>query len=158
MKKALVFSVSVVGFFLIYKVVGMPNLRYFKASEFGVFYPLMSKDLLLKLDEFRHRWGAPVVVSPAAGGIGRHGGGDSQHNVDKWGEVRAVDVFPKGMDSAADMQRAYLIAREIGFTGIGLYTDTKPSNMMHLDVRAGTHVATWSRVAGKYLGIGEVIA
>lgn len=138
-----------------------PTLEYFSADEFGAWWPFMSADLLQKLDEFRRRWGAPVTVSGAHGALGRTGDGHSQHNVDRWGEVRAIDVFPKGMDSLADRTRAFDIAKSIGFTGIGIYTDTKPSNMLHLDVREDRNAgdpAKWSRVGGRYLGIDEVIA
>lgn len=140
-----------------------PELRYFEPSEFGPWWPQMSRDLLFKLDEFRHRWGAPVIISPAEGSLGRHQGhaGESQHNVDAWGQVRAVDVFPKVsgryITKAAERRRAYEIAREVGFTGIGLYTDTTPGNMLHVDVRGGNRVATWSRVGGDYLDIGQVV-
>lgn len=140
------------------KFMSKPKLRYFSAGEFGVFYPLINSDLLIKLDEFRHRWGRPVVVSPVAGAIVRHGGDShSQHNIDRWGETRAVDVFPDGMDTVSERKRAYQIARDVGFTGIGIYTDTVPSNLLHVDVRPGGYVATWSRVGGQYLEIGEVL-
>ena len=49
------------------------------------------------------------------------------------------------------------LAVEIGFTGIGFYTDTHPRHMMHVDVRDGD-VATWARVDGSYVGIREVLA
>lgn len=145
------------------------TMRYFKPAEFGRWWPDMSPELLEKLDEFRHQWGGPVVISPAEGGIGRNLGHNSrsQHNIDLWGEVRAVDVFPqvpdgaggyRYMDSRADRERAYRVARAAGFTGIGLYTDTRPGNMVHLDVRPKTSVATWSRVDGNYLDLGAVLA
>lgn len=135
-----------------------PKLQYFTPGEFGVFYPMINSELLLKLDRFRHHWGRPVSVSPVAGAIVRHGGSsNSQHNIDKWGETRAIDVFPAGMTTLAERQRAYQIARDVGFTGIGIYTDTKPSNLLHIDVRPGERVATWARVSGQYVGINEVI-
>jgi len=145
------------------------NLKHFTKDEFGQWWPLMNQELLQKLDAFREQWGAPVVVSPAEGGIGRHLGefGTSQHNVDAWGEVRAVDVFPmvpagragyRYINNADERQRAYDVARAVGFTGIGLYTDTSPGNMLHVDVRPTEDLATWSRVNGDYLGIGRVLA
>ncbi len=145
------------------------NLKHFTPDEFGPWWPQMNQELLKKLDAFRERWGAPVVISPAEGSLGRHGGefGTSQHNVDAWGEVRAVDVFPmvpagrsgyRYMTNAEDRQRAMEVARAVGFTGIGLYTDTSPGNMLHVDVRPTADVATWSRVNGQYLGIGQVLA
>ena len=150
------------------KTATRPALKHFTPAEFGLWWPLMNADLLLKLDAFREAWGAPVIISPASGGIGRHQGseGKSQHNVDKWGEVRAVDVFPmieispgqyRYMTNEADRQRALNVARQVGFTGIGLYTDTQPGNMLHVDNRDGDRVATWSRVAGEYRGINEVL-
>ncbi|MAY02477.1 MAG: hypothetical protein CMQ38_05805 [Gammaproteobacteria bacterium] len=147
-------------------------MRFFKRDEFGGWYESMSADLLLKLDDFRSRWGAPVVVSSAPGGVGRNDGpeGTSQHNVDQWGEVRAVDVFPmvRGeggrlvyMNSAEDRARAVRIAQEVGFTGIGVYTDTGPGNMVHLDVRIDRNAidpALWARVSGQYVGIDRGLA
>lgn len=167
MKKLILFSVIAIALYLSVKTVNKPTLKYFKPSEFGLWYPLMSNELLQKLDDFRTAWGAPVIVSAAHGAIGREDSGDSsQHNVTKWGEVRAIDVFPllpngKYISSESDRTRAYQVAKQVGFTGIGLYTDTTPGNMLHVDVRkdkAPGNPATWSRVAGKYLGIGEVVA
>ncbi|MGB0664393.1 MAG: hypothetical protein ACPGMR_11470 [Pontibacterium sp.] len=134
------------------------NLKYFSAAEFGEYADQLAPSLLTSLDKFRELWGAPVLISPVDGAIGRHLGHDnlSQHNIDRWGEVRAVDVFPEGLNSLT-AKRAYECAKKAGFTGIGLYSDTRPSWMMHLDVRDGK-LATWSRVAGNYLGINELIA
>lgn len=151
------------------KTATRPDLKHFAPGEFGLWWPLMNADLLIKLDAFRDAWGGPVKISAANGGIGRHQGreGNSQHNVDKWGEVRAVDAFPmvqvrpgeyRYMDSEADRARAFNTAKKVGFTGIGLYTDTKPGNMLHVDTRdSGGRVALWSRVAGNYKSIYEVL-
>lgn len=163
-KLVLLLAIIVSGFALLAggRAVTRPTLKYFKPKEFGIWYPLMSAELLKKLDKFRERWGRPVMVSPVEGGIGRHGGDSAtQHNVDRWGEVRAIDVFPEGMTSATERQRAYDIAKEVGFTGIGIYTDTVPSNLLHVDVRADRVAgdpAKWSRVNGKYGAIAEVLA
>ncbi len=162
MRIALVF-VGVVVAWLVMKAVKKPKLEYFTPAEFGVWYPMISDELLLKLDRFRALWGAPVVISSAAGSIGREDGSGSQHNVLRWGEVRAVDVFPMllgggYLSTVEQLQRAYDIARQAGFTGIGLYTDTKPGFMVHLDVRPGVagDPAKWARVQGSYTGIGAV--
>ncbi|PHS23397.1 MAG: hypothetical protein COA83_09920 [Methylophaga sp.] len=120
----------------------MPELRYFTAAEFGEWWPLMSTDFLTKLDEFRHRLGVPVRISPATGSLGRESGLDtSQHNVDMWGEVRAGDVMFIGVD----LETAYKVAKEVGFTGIGAYPDWKPTQGMHLDVRQAP-LALWSGI------------
>lgn len=142
-----------------------PALAHFKADEFGLWWPLMNADLLAKLDEFRARWGHPVRVSPADGSRGRVDTSESQHNIiHTLGSVRAVDVFPtvngRGM-SAGDMQAAVALAAEVGFTGIGVYTDTEPYPMLHLDVRPGREPgspALWSRVNGEYGGLWEAFA
>lgn len=145
------------------------TMQYFEPSEFGPWWPHMSPELLKKLDKFRGLWGAPVEVSPAEGGIGRHLGpaDTSQHNIDKWGKVFAVDLFPKVaagrsgyryMSTRADRARALKCAKQAGFTGIGLYTDTRPGDMLHVDVRPTEAVALWSRINGNYLGINEAIA
>jgi hypothetical protein len=116
-------------------------LRYFQPSEFGEWWPLMSTELLQKLDEFRSRLGVPVHISPAAGSLGRNLGALSlsQHNVDMWGEVRAVDVMIAGVP----LETAYDIARAVGFNGVGVYPDWQPSPGLHLDVRTGP-LALWS--------------
>lgn len=138
--------------------------RYFKPDEFQGFYDQLDPVLLDTLDRFRHLHGDQVVISPAEGAVGRYDDSDSQHNINRWGEVRAVDVFPlrngRGLNQA-EMQEAYLVARDAGFTGIGVYLDTKPYPMMHLDVRHDRQVgspATWSRIAGTFGGIREAFA
>lgn len=121
----------------------LPPLRYFVASEFGDWWPLMSTELLQKLDEFRHRLGVPVMISPADGALGRYLGPTSlsQHNVDMWGEVRAADV----MFSGVDLETAYQVAKDVGFTGIGAYPDWNPYPGLHLDVRQAP-LALWSGI------------
>lgn len=147
-----------------------PGLKYFSREEFGDWWEKMSPELLQKLDAFREEWGAPVEISRAQGALGREDfESDSQHNYLKWGEVRAVDVFPVVIDlgehryieNEVERMRAYMIAKKVGFTGIGLYTDTYPGNMLHVDVRQDRSEqlpATWSRVGGEYLGIEAVMA
>lgn len=146
----LLLSLLVSGMLVIgVRTVTRPSLKYFSAQEFGVWFPLMSAELLIKLDAFRHAWGAPVEISPAEGGIGREDESNSQHNVSAWGEVRAIDVMPRGMSTEAERRRAVAIAKEVGFTGIGIYPDWKPRAGLHLDVRkpqSPGHVATWSGI------------
>lgn len=126
-----------------------PDMRHFTASEFGPYWPLMSPRLLTLLDEFRDRLGYPVLISPAPGGIGRPVIGSdgsfneeeaesgTQHNWVKYGEIRAIDVFPQppGGATPEERRRWLKVAQEIGFTGIGIYPDWKPGPGMHLDVR-----------------------
>lgn len=128
------------------------GLSYFKESEFRGWFGLMDKDLLIKLDLFRHLWGAPVMISPHPDALGRYlgSGSGSYHNVDAHGEVKAVDVFPSGL-TPENAERAVKLAEQAGFGGIGVYTDTVPSVMMHLDT--GPRGRRWARVSGEYVGI-----
>ncbi len=142
--------------------VGSKELVYFSPGEFYGWFDQMSPELLRKLDIFRDLWGAPVVVSSHKNAIGRHLGptDTSQHNIDKWGEVRAIDVFPQGLNSVS-AKRAFDLAKAAGFSGIGLYNDTNPGWMMHLDVRShrtSANPAKWARNQGKWVGIQELIA
>ncbi len=139
------------------------KLRYFTASEFGPYWPLMSLELLRKVDEFRHRLGYPVSISPAFGAIGRpvigaddtaaeSGAERSYHNYLIHGEVMALDLLPSppGGATLAERQRWVNVARAVGFTGIGLYPDWRPRAGIHLDVRPvsalaqGQTAATWA--------------
>lgn len=135
-------------------------MKNFKPEEFQGWYNQCDLNLLDKLDKFRDLWGAPVMVSPAHGAVGRQLGKDatSQHNIDRWGWVKAVDVMPKGMLERADMERAIRLAEEAGFTGIGVYPFWHPFPGLHLDVRDSPdgRVATWAGVpkGGKQVYIG----
>lgn len=135
-----------------------PELKYFSPSEFGVWYPFLNNDLLKKLDLFREFWGDSVEISKAKGALGRLDGSGSQHSL-----FRAADIFPRVgsgyIKTAAERNRAYRAALKAGFTGLGIYTDTSPGNMLHVDVREvrGNNVAVWSRIAGKYVGMDRVL-
>lgn len=118
-----------------------PNLRYFDPYEFQGYYDQLSPDLLLKLDEFRHRLGHPVRISPDPGAVIRKGQGTSQHFFG-----RAIDII---LPAKVTLTRAFEIAKAVGFTGIGLYKDPtwgEGINGMHLDVRPSTdgYITSWS--------------
>ncbi len=114
-------------------------MRHFVESEFGESWEHMSEVLLTKLDEFREQVGHSIIISPAPGALARFLGptGKSQHNVDKWGECRAADIMSKHFETDDHMRRAYGIAKEIGFTGIGVSMIWSPHWGFHLDVRQG---------------------
>jgi hypothetical protein len=134
-------------------------MNYFTPNEFSGWFDRMSQHQIDCLNKFRELWGEPVSVSPVEGAVGRHGGGSkSMHNIDRYGEVRATDVFPKGL-TRDNLQRAYDCAKKAGFTGIGVYTEARPSIMLHLDTRDG-NLAKWSAWRQKnkgwrYAGIEE---
>lgn len=144
--------------------VTQPKLKHFRPAEFGIFWPLMSHDLLTNMDTLRAHWGRPIRISPVAGAIGRLDESNSQHNViNTLGVIKALDFFPAGSadDGGLTINEArdfVDIMRQIGFKGIGVYTDTEPSIMIHGDVRDTDRVATWSRIAGQYTSIDKVIA
>ena len=115
------------------------QLNHFVADEFREWWPQMSVRLLVTLDLFRWQWGDIVTPSPVEGGIGRSDDSESQHNVDQWGEVRAIDAFPRKMVTRDDCELAIEIADNLGFTGIGIYPETDPSPMIHLDVRVNRY-------------------
>lgn len=120
------------------------KLRHFQPSEFGASLPLLSTDLLLKLDEFRDRLGSAVIISPAPGSLIRPAGdSESQHTFG-----RAADVLVPGID----LRRAFQVAKEVGFTGIGVYPQWKPHKGLHLDVRPDRlpgSPALWAGLRGK---------
>ena len=143
------------------------SMKYFKPVEFGGWYPQLASELKKKLDKFRELTGEPVMISPVVGAVGRHAGPDNQsaHNIDYWGEVLAVDIFPKinglFITTLEQLEIAYKAARDAGFTGIGLYTDTKPGFMLHVDVRptrTSDDPALWSRIDGVFLALDEAFA
>jgi hypothetical protein len=156
--------VAMVGYFVL-RSLSRPVLTYFTRAEFGVWWFFMSPKLLKKLDGFRHNWGYPVEISKHADAIGREIGESlSQHNISRWGEVRAIDVFPmlpndaggfRYINTKSELKAAYDLALSMGFTGVGVYLDTVAGYMLHLDVRETESVATWSRIDGEYLAAGE---
>ena len=108
-------------------------MKHFKEKEFKSWFSNMSLPLLAGLEEFREVLQEQIMVSPAYGAIGRKlGASASQHNIERWGEVRAIDVmFPR-----TDIAVAYNIARGLElFSGIGVYPDWNPFSGLHLDVR-----------------------
>jgi len=115
----------------------MIDLRYFSKGEFRDWFDDMSLRLLFLLDSLRHQWGSSITISPVRGALGRHNGetDTSQHNFDKWGEVRAADVFLEGMNCKPTTNKALGLAMRTGFTGIGVYPDWQPQPGLHLDVR-----------------------
>ena len=141
------------------------KLHYFDKDEFHGWYDKMSPELLVKLDVLRHQWGRPIRISPAPGAVGRDDDSQSQHNWGRWGEVRAVDVFPIGVVTEDDAERFALVATDCGFRGVGLYSHWSPSIGFHLDVRPDKDIgypATWGAVNSelgkqKYVTMAEAM-
>ena len=108
--------------------------RHFAPHEFGPWANMIHPAQLFALDVLREKLGSPVVISPAAGSLGRRlGGSSSLHNVDVHGTVHAADVLlpvwwgvEEGFDAARDLRL---------FSGIGVYPFWKPRPGLHVDVR-----------------------
>ena len=123
-------------------------MTHFTPEEFRGFYDKMDERLLHILDQFRSHWGAPVIISPAEGAIGRTYG-KGFHNYARHGKIMAIDVMPRGFNGPDDFRRAVAILTELGALGIGIYPDWKPSPGLHIDVgdrsnRSIGNPATWS--------------
>lgn len=145
---------------LLQLVAGQPGYvpRYFAAREFGVWVNRVHPALLFALDVLRDTLNAPVVISPAAGALGRRlGGSSSLHNVDVFGMVYAADVL---LPMAWGVAEGFEAARGLRlFSGIGVYPFWKPRPGLHVDVRHLSAVnpskgvtplkpATWGAVRG----------
>lgn len=129
-------------------------MQYFQPQEFQGWYDQLDPRLMRALDAFRELWGDPVNISPAPGAVGRSLGAQatSRHNIDRYGTVQAVDVFPKGMATRKEAERAAVCAEQAGFGGIGLYPHWRPAPGLHLDVRPNQ-----SRWGGKRSSSGRQI-
>tara|TARA_R110000851_G_C13089506_1_gene566728 strand:+ start:298 stop:711 length:414 start_codon:yes stop_codon:yes gene_type:complete len=129
------------------------DLEFFKESEFREWSSMMNPKILPMLDEFRRRWKRRCSISKHPDALGRYlEKSHSQHNLDRFEFVNAADIFPSGLKTSLDCECAYEVAKDIGFTGIGIYLDTKQGIMMHLDVRDAP-LAKWARVDGEYVSI-----
>ena len=133
--------------------------QHFTQEEFRDWSDDMSPRLITMLDVLRFRLGSVIEISGSDYALGRNLGLGkmSEHNVDEWGEVLAVDCFIGGVYSRAQAEAVALEAKAIGFTGIGVYSDTRNNQgeeqvMFHFGVRPNKMMgrpAKWGRVDGK---------
>lgn len=140
--------------------------EHFKDQEFGQWLNRMSARQITLLDVLRFRLGRPMIISTHPDALGRNLGPNSEsaHNVDRWGEVLATDIFISGIAYREQAEDVIDEARGIGFTGIGLYTDTQYGGhempMFHFDCRPNRKMgapATWGRVSRKYVSINQAL-
>ena len=134
--------------------------QHFSAEEFRDWADDISPRLVTMLDVLRFRLGRPIAISASEYALGRNLGVGkmSEHNIDEWGEVLAVDCFVSGVYNRAQAESVVYEAEGIGFTGIGVYSDTDNNQgddqvMFHLGVRPNEDMgspATWGRVKGEY--------
>ncbi len=144
----------------------MPHLENFQPAEFnrhGDWFPRCATGLLHRMDVLRFQLGSPVYISPVDGAVGRRNGQSdkSQHNINYYGEVRAVDFFAPGVDPQVVVD----VMRELGFTGIGVYADGEwkgeKATRYHGDVRHDHKMgspAEWGQVKGRTVSIDDAIA
>ena len=141
----------------------MVYAQYFSQEEFREWSDDMSPRLVTMLDVLRFRLGRPIAISASEYALGRNLGRGkmSEHNIDEWGEVLAVDCFVSGVYNRAQSEAVVYEATSIGFTGIGVYSDTHNNKgeeqvMFHLGVRPNELMgspATWGRISGKYTSL-----
>jgi hypothetical protein len=137
--------------------------QHFDAEEFREWSDDMSARLITMLDVLRFKLGSPIEISASEYALGRNLGRNelSEHNVDEWGEVLAVDCFIGGVYNRAQAEAVVYEAEGIGFTGIGVYSDTRNNQgqeqvMFHLGVRPTEMMgrpATWGRVDHDYTSL-----
>ena len=141
--------------------------QYFTQEEFRDWAEDMSARLITMLDVLRFKLGSPIEISLSEYALGRELGRGkmSEHNIDEWGEVLAVDCFISGVYTRAQAEGVVHEATGIGFTGIGVYSDTHnneglPQVMFHLGVRPNELMgspATWGRVDHDYTSLMAAI-
>jgi len=146
----------------------MVYAQHFSAEEFRDWSDDMSARLITMLDVLRFKLGSAIEISLSEYALGRNLGRGkmSEHNIDEWGEVLAVDCFVSGVYNRAQAEGVAHEATAIGFTGIGVYSDTRNNQgqeqvMFHLGVRPNEDMgspATWGRVNHDYCTINEAIA
>ena len=141
--------------------------QHFDAEEFREWSDDMSARLITMIQHQRFRLGSAIAVSASEYALGRELGRGkmSEHNVDEWGEVLAVDCFIGGVYNRAQAEAVVYEAEGIGFTGIGVYSDTHNNQgddqvMFHLGVRSNELMgspATWGRVDHDYTSLMAAI-
>lgn len=117
------------------------KLDHFTPEEFGIWWPFMDTELLLGMDRFRGLLGEKVIISPAEDSLGRMSNKSSQHYPAPL--VKAADIMPENVS----LVRAYRVARQAGFHGIGVYPDWGPHPGLHVDMRpdrTAADPALWS--------------
>ena len=77
--------------------------QHFDAEEFREWSDDMSARLVTMLDVLRFKLGSPIEISASEYALGRNLGVGkmSEHNIDEWGEVLAVDCFVSGVYNRA---------------------------------------------------------
>ena len=127
----------------------------------------MSPRLLVMLDVLRHILQSPIFISKNDQALGRRSGlSESEHNVEFWNQVLAVDCFVKDVHTYAQALRVVESARIVGFTGIGVYpqwTNNVGRRQVgfHFGVRPSRKMdnpATWGYYDGKFVSLDYALS
>lgn len=117
-------------------------MKYFVKSEFYGNYENIDPRLLVALDIYRELLQKPVYISPTEGAIVRQDNSNSQHNILRYKQSRAIDIFPAG-----EPWDSFICALQIPeIKGIGLYPYWSYQTFkfgMHLDVRESRNKIIW---------------
>ena len=136
----------------------LPNFpaHEFNLTKFGGedWWPKMSRKVLESLQAVRNFHGQPVSISPHKAALGRRNGpaSASDHNIDRWGEVRCADVFPANVSTPDDARKFVDMAFRAGFNSVGVYPHWRNGRGQqqcgfHLGFRPdATRNATWGFV------------
>ena len=129
-----------------------PQLYFFEQGEFlredkyanpMNWFDHMNPRLLVILDILRYQWAlhkrreARILISPHPKAIGRQMGKGklSDHNIDHWGEVNGIDIFPEFLSGVKDVEAFRDFAVLATATAIGFYPHWKPQAGFHIGCR-----------------------
>jgi hypothetical protein len=143
------------------------HLQNFSEKEFREWYGEMSPRLLTMLDILRYQIGLVIEISGNDSALGRKLPEDkeSEHNINHWGEVLAVDCFVGKNTTQRDARKIISTAKAIGFTGIGVYpfwTNNKGVKQcgFHFGVRPTRKMgdpATWGYYEGEFTSMENAL-
>lgn len=124
-----------------------PNFPEFNERKIELAF--MSANLILAVQMFRSNTGIKMIPSPVKGAWYRFEGKGSSRHYAKNRLSDAIDIFPDA-DKIYEAWFNALIFEPFG--GVGIYFDTAPSIMMHVDCRPlkDGFKTIWCRDNGKY--------
>ena len=123
--------------------------KHFKESEWpdGALEH-MDQRVFDVLFELRSKLNCPMFPSPVFAGHVRHESSNSRHSTKE--KTRLSDATDFFVEEVGMLQHVLVVARSIEkIGGIGIYFDTKPSVMFHIDTREDK--LDWVRSNGKYI-------
>jgi len=114
--------------------------QHFDQEEFRDWAEDMSPRLVTMLDVLRFLLGSPIEVSGSEYAIGRNLGRGkmSEHNVDEWGEVLAVDCFVRGVYNRAQAEavaREAVTASDAGDSTQWILADNTQATVTHEELK-----------------------